>query len=109
MLLEEKQRLHKAQQDDNSSVSKKAAYCNICKTVKTKLRDMQDSWLRQITDEIQSFADRKDMKKFHDVLKKKHNIYNPKSSAATLLLSADGSTLFTDKEATLTKVDRAFQ
>ena len=32
-LLEEKYRLHKAQQDDTSSVSKKAASSNICKTV----------------------------------------------------------------------------
>ena len=27
-------------------------------------QDMQDSWLRKKADEIQSFADRKDMKKF---------------------------------------------
>ena len=69
-----------------------------CKTVQTKLRDMQDSWLRKKTDEIQSFTDRKDMKKFHDALK---TIYGPKSSGATTLLSADGSTLLTDKEAIL--------
>ena len=96
--LEEKHRLHKAHQDDTSSVSKKAAYSNICKTVQTKLRDMQDSWLRKKTEEIQSFADRKDMKKFHDALK---TIYGPKSSGATTLLSADGNTLLTDKEAIL--------
>ena len=59
---------------------------------------MQDSWLRKKTEEIQSFADRKDMKKFHDALK---IIYGPKSSGATTLLSADGSTLLTDKEAIL--------
>ena len=97
-LLEEKHRLHKAHQDDTSSASKKAAYSNICKTVQTKLRDMQDSWLRKKTEEIQSFADRKDMKKFHDALK---TIYGPKSSGATTLLSADGNTLLTDKEAIL--------
>ena len=51
-LLEEKHRLLKAHQDDTSSVSKKAAYSNICKTVQTKLRDMQDSWLRKKTEEI---------------------------------------------------------
>ena len=38
------------------------------------------------------------MNKFHDALK---IIYGPKSSGATTLLSADGSTLFTDKEAIL--------
>ena len=44
------------------------------------------------------FADRKDMNKFHDALK---TIYGPKSSGATTLLVADGSTLLTDKEAIL--------
>ena len=63
--------MHKAHQDDTtSSVSKKAAYSIICETVQTKLRGMQDSWLRKKTEEIQSFADRKDMKKFHDPLNK---------------------------------------
>ena len=51
-LLEEKHRLHKVHQDDTSSVSKKAAYSNICKTFQTKLRDIQDSWLRKKTEEI---------------------------------------------------------
>ena len=59
---------------------------------------MQDSWLRKKTEESQSFADRTDMKKFHDALK---TIYRPKSSGATTLLSADGSTVLTDKEAIL--------
>ena len=35
---------------------------------------MQDSWLSKKAEEIQSFADRKDMKKFHDALK---TIYGP--------------------------------
>ena len=42
-LLEQKHRLHKEHQDDTNSAFKKAAYSNICKTVQTKLRDMQDS------------------------------------------------------------------
>ena len=98
LLLEEKHCLHKAHQDDTSAVSKKAAYNNICKAVQNRLRDMQDSWLSKKAEEIQSFADRKDMKKFHDALK---TIYGPKSSGATPLLSADGSTLPTDKDAIL--------
>ena len=59
---------------------------------------MQDSWLSKKAEEIQYFADRKDMKKFHDALK---TIYGPKSSGATPILSADGSTLLTDKDAIL--------
>ena len=98
LLLEEKHCLHKAHQDDTSSVSKKAAYNNICQTVQNRLRDMQDSLLSKKAEEIQSFADRKDMKKFHDALK---TIYGQNSSGATPLLSADGSTLLTDKDAIL--------
>ena len=59
---------------------------------------MQDSWMRKKPEEKQSFAARKDMKKFHDAQK---TIYGPKSSGVTKLLSADGSTLLTDKEAIL--------
>ena len=59
---------------------------------------MQDSWLSENADEIQSFADRKDMKKFFDALK---TVYGPQSSGATPLLSADGTSLLTDKEAIL--------
>ena len=61
-LLEEKHQKHKAYLSDTSSVSSKAAYSDICKTVQTRLRDMQDSWLSNKADEIQSFAERKNMK-----------------------------------------------
>ena len=59
---------------------------------------MQDSWLSKKAEEIQSFADRKDMKKSHDALK---TIYGSRSSCATPLLRADGSTLLTDNDAIL--------
>ena len=59
---------------------------------------MKDSWLSSKADEIQSFADRKDMKKFFDVLK---IVYGPQSSGTTPLLSADGTNLLTDKESIL--------
>ena len=59
---------------------------------------MQDSWMRKKADEIQSFADRKDMKKFFDALK---IVYGPQSSGTTPLLSTDGTSLLTDKEAIL--------
>ena len=76
-LLEEKHQKHKSYLRNTSSVSSKTAYSNICKTVQTRLRDMQDSWLRKKADEIKSFADRKDMKKFFDALK---TIYGLQSS-----------------------------
>ena len=97
-LLEEKHQKHKAYLRNTSSVSNKTAYSNICKTVQTRLRDMQDSWLSKRADEIQSFADRKGMKKFFDARK---TIYGPQSSGATPVLSADGTSLLTDKEAIL--------
>ena len=59
---------------------------------------MQDSWLRKKTDKIQSFADRKDMKKYFHALK---TVYGSQSSGTTPLLSADGTSLLTDKEAIL--------
>ena len=69
-----------------------------CKTVQTRLRDMQDSWLSSKADEIQSFADKKDIKKFFDALK---TVYGPQSSGTTPLLNADGTSLLTNKEAIL--------
>ena len=44
-LLEEKHKKHKAYLRNTSSVSSKTAYSNICQTVQTRLRDMQESWL----------------------------------------------------------------
>ena len=49
---------------------------------------------------IQSFPDRKDMEKLHDALR---TVYYQKSSGDTLLLSVDGSTLLTVKDAILEK------
>ena len=74
-LLEEKHH-----QDDTSSVSKKAAYNNICKS---RADSMQDSWLSKKSKEIKSFADRNDMKKFHEALK---TVYGPKSCGTTPFL-----------------------
>ena len=59
---------------------------------------MQDSWLSSKADEIQSFAERKDMKKIFDALKA---VYGPQSSGTTPLFSAVGTSLLTDKEAIL--------
>ena len=97
-LLEEKHQKHKAYLRNTNSESSKTAYSNICKTVQMRLRDMQDSWLRKKADEIQSFVDRKDMKKFFDALK---TVYGSQSSGTTPVLSADGTSLLTDEEAIL--------
>ena len=66
---------------------------------------MQDSWLSKQDDEIQSFADRRDTKKFFDAFK---TVYGPQSSGTTPLLCADGISLLTDKEAILKRWDEHF-
>ena len=75
-LLEEKQRLHKAHHDDTRSVSKKAAYSNILRQSKTGSGTY--SWLSKKVEEIQSFADRINMKKCHDALKTTYDQTRPK-------------------------------
>ena len=57
---------------------------------------MQDSWLSKEAEEIQSYAERKYMKKFHDAL---NTVYGTMRSITTPHLSIDGSALLTDKDA----------
>ena len=94
-LLEEKHRIHKALLNNPNSTSRKAAFTNIKRTVQQELRQMQDSWLSRKAEEIQSYADNNDTKKFYDALKA---IHGPTKSGSSPLLSADGNTLITDKE-----------
>ncbi|XP_070584623.1 vomeronasal type-2 receptor 26-like [Erythrolamprus reginae] len=60
-LLAEKYHLHHTYQNDLSSTAKKNAF-NTHKVVQSKLRKMQDFWLSTKADEIQTFADRNDVK-----------------------------------------------
>ena len=60
------------------------------------MTNLDEGWAKW-ADEIQSFADRKDMK-FFDAHK---TVYVPQSSGTTSLFSADGTSLLTDKEAIL--------
>ena len=97
-LLDEKNERNMAHQQDKASASKKAAL-NSCKSmVQAKLREMQDSWLITKAEEIQQYADSNNSKRFYDALK---TIYGPQSSGTAPLLSADGTTLLTDKNAIL--------
>ena len=68
----EKHRLHRAHQNDPSSVAKKAAFTSARSTVQNKLRKLQDAWLSAKADEIQGYADsscRSDSKRFYEALK----------------------------------------
>ena len=94
ILMEEKRKLHRAHQSDPTSESKKDAYVSKRGEVQRKLRIMQDTWLSNKADEIQSYANRHDMKRFFDSLK---TIYDPPKSDSSTMLSADGKELITDK------------
>ena len=93
-LLEDKHRLHLAHQNDLKSDARKAAFTDCRRKVQSQLRAMQDKWLSYKSDEIQFYADRQDTKRFYDALKA---IYGPTSPGTSLILSADGKTLPTDR------------
>ena len=63
---------------------------------------MHVSWMPCKADERQSFANRNDMTyDRNDMNYALKTVYGPKSSVTTPLLSADGCTLLTDKDAIL--------
>ena len=99
-MLAEKNRLHIIYQLDQSSAAKKTAFTNIRRTVQTRIRKMQDSWLAAKADEIQKYADTHDSKRFYDALKE---VYGPQSSSTSPLLNVDGKTIITDKPAILNR------
>ena len=87
---------------DQSSAAKKTAFTNIRRTLQTRLRMLQDSWLAAKSDEIQQYADTHDSKRFHDALKAVY-YYGPQSSSTSALLNVDGTTLITNKPAILNR------
>ena len=94
-LLDEKHCLYKAYLKDSSSSAKKSAFLNIRRVVQQKLRVMQDTWLCAKAEEIQSYADSNNSKCFYDALKQ---VYGPQRSGTSPLLSADETTLLTEKD-----------
>ena len=99
-MLAEKNRPNRIYQLDQSSAAKETAFTNIRRTVQTRLRKMQDSWLALKADEIQKYADTHDSKRFYDALKA---VYGPESSSTSPLLNVDGTTRITDKPAILNR------
>nr|VZI17692.1 unnamed protein product [Spirometra erinaceieuropaei] len=92
-LLAEKNRLHKAYVDHPTDATK-AAFYRIRRRVQQRLREMQDAWTAREAEEIQGYADRNEWKNFFSAIKA---VYCPPTKGTAPLLSADGSTLLTEK------------
>ena len=99
-MLAEKNRLHLIYRLDQTSAAKNTAFTNLRRTVHTRLRKMQDSWLSAKGDEIQKYASTHDSNRFYDALRV---VYGPQSSTTSPLLNMDGTTLITDKPAILNR------
>lgn len=74
-LLEEKRSAQKAHLDDLKSTAKCDKLKNIRSKIQLKLWDLQDTWLSRKADEIQSAADRNDMKSFYSGLKEVYDLF----------------------------------
>nr|VZI31776.1 unnamed protein product [Spirometra erinaceieuropaei] len=92
-LLSEKNRLHKAYVD-HPTEDNKAAFYRSRRQLQQRLREMQDAWTARKAEEIQGYADRNEWKNFFSAIK---TVYGPPTKGTAPLLSADGSTLLTEK------------
>nr|VZI38633.1 unnamed protein product [Spirometra erinaceieuropaei] len=92
-LLAEKNRLHKAYVDHPTDATK-AAFYRSRRHLQQRLREMQDAWTARKAEEIQGYADRNEWKNFFSAIKA---VYGPPTKGTAPLLSADGSTLLTEK------------
>nr|VZI14470.1 unnamed protein product [Spirometra erinaceieuropaei] len=92
-LLAEKNRLHKVYVD-HPNEDNKAAFYRSRRQLQQRLREMQDAWTARKAEEIQGYADRNEWKNFFSAIKA---VYGPPTKGTAPLLSADGSTLLTEK------------
>nr|VZI34595.1 unnamed protein product [Spirometra erinaceieuropaei] len=104
-LLAEKNRLHKAYVD-HPTEDNKAAFYRSRRQLQQRLREMQDAWTARKAEEIQGYADRSEWKNFFSAIKA---VYGPPTKGTAPLLSADGSTLLTEKTQTLQRWAEHFQ
>ena len=78
----------------------KAAYRGACSTLQASLRTMQNDWWVAMAEKTQLYADIGDIRSFYEALKA---IYGPSYQTQAPLLSADRTTLHTDKESIMTR------
>nr|VZI50120.1 unnamed protein product [Spirometra erinaceieuropaei] len=104
-LLAEKNRLHKAYVDHPIDATK-AAFYRGHRQLQQRLREMQDAWTARKAEEIQGYADRNEWKNFFSAIK---GVYGPPTKGTAPLLSADGSTLLTEKTQIVQRWDEHFR
>nr|VZI43743.1 unnamed protein product [Spirometra erinaceieuropaei] len=104
-LLAEKNRLHKSYAD-HPIEDNKAAFYRSRRQLQQRLREMQDAWTARKAEEIQGYADRNEWKNFFSAIKA---VYGPPTKGTAPLLSADASTLLTEKTQILQRWAEHFQ
>ncbi|BHF81709.1 hypothetical protein SprV_0802484200 [Sparganum proliferum] len=104
-LLAEKNRLHKVYVD-HPTADNKAAFYRSRRHLQQRLRVMQDAWTARKAEKIQGYADRNEWKNFFSAIKA---VYGPPTKGSAPLLSADGSTLLTEKTQILQRWAQNFQ
>nr|VZI07880.1 unnamed protein product [Spirometra erinaceieuropaei] len=92
-LLAVKNRLHKAYVE-HPTEGNKAAFYRSRRQLQQRLREMLDAWTARKAEEIQGYADRNEWRNFFSAIKA---VYGPPTKGTAPLLSADGSTLLTEK------------
>lgn len=73
---------------------KKAAFCQECRTLQCKLREIQNEWWTNLAVTTQLCADTGDYRGFYKALKA---VYGPSYQILSPLRSADGKELLTEK------------
>ncbi|BHF84409.1 hypothetical protein SprV_0902756000 [Sparganum proliferum] len=89
-----KNRLHKAYVNRPTD-DIKAAFYHSRRLVQQRLREMQDAWTARKVEEIQGHVKRNEWNNFFSAIK---YIYGSPTKGTVCLLSADGSTLLTEKK-----------
>nr|VZI52208.1 unnamed protein product [Spirometra erinaceieuropaei] len=79
---------------DHPTEDNKAAFYRSRRQLQQRLREMQDAWTARKAEEIQGYADHNEWKNFFSAIKA---VYGPPTKGTAPLLSADGSTLLTEK------------
>jgi hypothetical protein len=99
-LLSEVREARNASRQAPSAQDLRLKYQNLSSTVQSMLRNMRDQWWTKKAEEIQLFADTRDLKRFYAALKE---VYGPKTGAVSPVLASDGHTLIVEKEKILAR------